>query len=252
MDLNNIDISKLKYNMQGYEGVNLSDEHEAIIQKAGAFIDEARNSKLLTCDEECRKNEKENLLYNDYLQAKQTATNAPKILEESEKNFYTFSKGGLWYQNMIEKKKEDEATKLISKLYEKYNIKSKEFSLLLNKYKDQKIYDSHIDDLAVNYTSRLNKIRKEIKNKTNNSNIANRKTYYEQQKKITYINMNKILSYIYKLLVGFYIIFLLILKKQYKNKTLISIGIGLILYPYVMPYIITTIVYIYSVISQYL
>ena len=252
MDLNNIDISKLKYNMQGYEGVNLSDEHEAIIQKAGAFIDEARNSKLLTCDEECRKNEKENLLYNDYLQAKQTATNAPKILEESEKNFYTFSKGGLWYQNMIEKKKEDEATKLISKLYEKYNIKSKEFSLLLNKYKDQKIYDSHIDDLAVNYTSRLNKIRKEIKNKTNNSNIANRKTYYEQQKKITYINMNKILSYIYKLLIGFYIIFLLILKKQYKNKTLISIGIGLILYPYVMPYIITTIVYIYSVISQYL
>jgi len=252
MDLNNIDISKLKYNMQGYEGVNLSDEHEAIIQKAGAFIDEARNSKLLTCDEECRKNEKENLLYNDYLQAKQTATNAPKILEESEKNFYTFSKGGLWYQNMIEKKKEDEATKLISQLYEKYNIKSKEFSLLLNKYKDQKIYDSHIDDLAVNYTSRLNKIRKEIKNKTNNSNIANRKTYYEQQKKITYINMNKILSYIYKLLVGFYIIFLLILKKQYKNKTLISIGIGLILYPYVMPYIITTIVYIYSVISQYL
>jgi len=252
MDLNNIDISKLKYNMQGYEGVNLSDEHEAIIQKAGAFIDEARNSKLLTCDEECRKNEKENLLYNDYLQAKQTATNAPKILEESEKNFYTFSKGGLWYQNMIEKKKEDEATKLISQLYEKYNIKSKEFSLLLNKYKDQKIYDSHIDDLAVNYTSRLNKIRKEIKNKTNNSNIANRKTYYEQQKKITYINMNKILSYIYKLLIGFYIIFLLILKKQYKNKTLISIGIGLILYPYVMPYIITTIVYIYSVISQYL
>jgi hypothetical protein len=251
MDLHNIDLSKLKYNSQGYEGVQLSDEHEAIIKKAGAFVDEARNSKLLTCDEECRKNEKENLLYFDYLQAKQTAENAPNMLEESEKNFYTFSKGGLWYQNMIEQKKEEEATTLVNRLYETYNNKSKEFGLLLNKYKDQKLYGSHIDELADSYTSRLDKVRKNIRNKKNKTNVANRKTYYEQQNKVSVINMNIILSYIYKLLVGFYIIFLLILKKQYKNTTLLGIAAALILYPYMMPYIIEAIVYIYNGISKY-
>ena len=251
IDLNNIDISKLKYNAHGYDGVQLSDEHEAIIAKTGAFIDEARNSKILTCDEECRQNEKENLLYSDYLQAKQTAANAPEILEESEKNFYTFSKGGLWYQNMIEQKKEDEADKLINRLYKKYKIKSNEFGVLLNKYKDQKIYGSHINDLAVSYTSRLDNVRKNIRDKTNKTNVANRKTYYEQQNKEGIINLNTILSYIYVLVVGLYIIFLLILKKQYKNPTLLGIGAGLILYPYMMPYIIDVFVYIYNLVSKY-
>ena len=93
IDLRNIDLSKLQVNTQGYDNVELSPEHEEMIRKVGVLIDDAKTSKLLSCDEECRKNQKEQLLYNDYLQAKQTAENAPRVLEETERNFYEFSKG---------------------------------------------------------------------------------------------------------------------------------------------------------------
>ena len=80
--------SKIDWNIG--DAPQLSDEHEELVQNVSNLIDKAIESKVLTCDAACQKNEKERLLFNDYLQAKQNSENAPRILEDTRKNFYEF------------------------------------------------------------------------------------------------------------------------------------------------------------------
>ena len=238
IDLQNIDISKLKLNTQGYDAIPFSDEHEAFIQQVAGFVDSATQSKLLTCDAECQKNEKEKLLYNDYLQAKQNSDNAPRILEDSKKNFYEFSKGDLWYQEKRESVEQNNANKLSNVLLDKFNANVNTVGILINKYKDQQLYNEHIDDLATTYKNKLQTLQTDSVKTQTDANVKNRKSYYENQKNGWIEYANHILTILYWIIVAIYMLIMLVLHKQYKNKKVWGVSIALISYPYIVQFVV--------------
>ena len=233
IDLNNIDLSKLKVNTKGYESVQLSDEHEAMIKKVGNFIDDARKSNALNCDAECKRNQKETLLYNDYLQAKQTAENAPQILEDSERNFYEFSKGGAWFQNMKRGETDKSAQKLVNLLKRDYVNNYEKFAQLLQQYSTQHIYSNNMEEVERTYENKLTNVERKEKDKKSNAAINNRKSFYDSQKTEMYDFFISIVKSIYYLIVAIYAVIMLLIHGEYKNKTIWGILIAMVLYPYV-------------------
>ena len=249
MDLTNIDLSKINMtDINGNEGKPIDEETKAMIRNMASFITNAQKGMYVQCDEECRKNKKEELLFQDYLQAKQTSENAPRILEESEKNFYTFSKGGLWYQNMMEDKQKQTATEVTDKLMKKYTSNAEKMEILINKYRDQEIYKTRIDDLMNNYSSRVNKLDHKLANTESNSAIENRRTFYNTQKISLVDSLKHMLKIVYFLLVAVYVVIMVILQGQYKNRKVLLTVAGFIAYPYVIGYVFDILMWIYHLV----
>lgn len=237
IDLNNVDLSQLKVNTKGYENVELSPEHEEMIKNTGQLIEDVRKSKILTCDKECRENQKKDLLYNDYLQARQNAENAPRILEEAERNFYEFSKGTAQYNKFKEGEYSKEATSVINKIAKQYLERLERVLELYNTYNTQKSYMQNVNEIIATYEKENQHLEKKIKHDMNVDHLNNRKSYYAIQKNDFYEWISSMLTTIYYILAASYMVVFVFINKQYTNVRLWLRCIGLLSVPLVSTYV---------------
>lgn len=237
IDFNNLDLSKLKVNTQGYDGIELGPEHEEMINSVGKMIDEVKNSNLLTCDAECRRNQQEDALYNDYLNAKKNVEQAPAILEEAERNFYEYSKGTEQFNKMKEQEYTSQANRNANNIAKDYLEKLKSTLELYNQYKTQQTYLSNIDTTKSMLETKVDVTKKEISDYENSKHLNNRMDYYTREKieRSDWIsNIIKIVYYLFAIAFGFTFI---VLDKQYTNLKLWGVTIAFLLYPVVSLYV---------------
>ena len=236
-NLNNIDLSKLKVNTKGYENVNLSPEHEKMINNVGQLIDDVRTSNVLKCDSECQRNEKEKLLYNDYLEAKQRVENAPQILEEAERNFYEFSKGTKAYSQLREKEFKADANANASKIVSSHNKLLEKTQNLINQYKTQQGFIDELDDAIDIYENNIASLSDKEHTEKNEQNIDNRLNYYKLQQEGTLLSINAYLRYVYYIVVLIFGAVFIIINGKFSDYRLWSKFIALFLFPTVFSFL---------------
>jgi len=231
IDLNNIDLSQLQVNTKGYENVELPTEHEELIKNVSTMIADAQTSKLLTCDSECRKNEKEKLLYNDYLEAKQNAENAPRVLEETERNFYEFQKGPAAYSKMREEELGKTAAKNANEVADRYIKQLIKTDELYKQYKTQQTYINQLDDASQLYQRNIKDVKKEITIDDNKVAIDNRMNYYTVQREDFLQWVSKLIQGLYYVLAVAYGVVFILLNKKYTDIKLWGTFIAVVLFP---------------------
>jgi hypothetical protein len=190
-----MDLSKMNYNTMGLDAVLFPDnKHSELVAKVNNLLNDTLVDTDLLCDKDCQKDRKESQLYQAYVNAKNNLTNAPKSLEISERDYITFSKGGLAYHQQQENMYRKKADSIIKSLTDMYNVAYKQASVILNTYKDQVIYSDHVEELSNTYSNKVTKLKSDVENTKSSFNVANRLTEYKMgwieifQQINTYIN----------------------------------------------------------------
>lgn len=225
IDFNNLDMSKLNLNTSnlGLDTLPLSEEHKSMLENVTALLNSNTLQNSIQCDAECRKNKKEQGLYNEYIQAKNTYTNAPENLEDTERKFYSFSKGGAWYMNFKEKEEEKNADAMIQLLKSDFETNLQKIRLLISQNRDRENYNTKLNELLKSYEEKIKNAQKTHDRIENSSNIANRETIYDVETIQTYSSIHTY-TYIFVILLFIaYCIYILGVKKIYTRKQFIFV-----------------------------
>jgi len=230
-NLLNIDFTNMnEKNFQGYDSVKqmMTPEHQQLLDKVNEGIEYIKeNQHTFGCGAECKKNSKEESLYNQFLQAKTSLDNAPNKLIDAERNYITFKEGGVAYQELIEKQQNEKAKQNILEIKNQFNNKKDKIKIMIDAFEDQTIYDKNINELDNIYSEQISILTKKQIKKENKQAMDNRLSYYnlEWLSPIQYINY--LLKYLFWLLVIIYLV-LSIFYKRY-NRTHFKIGVPIML-----------------------
>lgn len=201
--LQNVDLNEIINNSSMIE---MPEGQEELLSKISGFVDNVNNDSVLRCDSECQKNRRSTELYEKYADARENAETAPEEVENTERDYYIYSKGDYAYNKMKEREYSKKGKKLASLLKSDFNENYKEIGLLLNNVNQQNTYNKHIDDLVNTYSNENTELNKNIQNTESKTNVANRKTTYYSQ----YIDyMETISTTLYRLNLILTIIFLI-------------------------------------------
>ena len=215
-------------NQENIPSVDIPDEYKDMLSNVNTFVEMANNSDILTCDAECEKNKTERTYYNNFLNQQANLLNASKQFDIAEREYITLSKGSDYYQNF----KEDEYKKDADKIIEKLNKKMSEFFIIL---KQQITNNDTLNEAIENtaelretYSEKVSNLKTDIADEENITNVANRKSYYENQKKGFWCSVN------YNLIILFWILFIayIIISVVYKQYTKKHVKIALFVIPF--------------------
>ena len=96
----------------------LLQRQQATTEKLTALLDQSMTS--LSCGPTCQKIKKTEELNQKYLDAQTNMQTAPIQLETSKKNYYVFTEGRPYYDNMLEEELKEKSKKLGSLLAENF------------------------------------------------------------------------------------------------------------------------------------
>lgn len=217
-DLGNIDLNKM-----GMGGSGLSDEHAKLLENATSMLNNNELKTTLNCDDDCIRDKQEKALYDDYLNAKNTYENAPNVLEDTERKFYSFSKGGVWYQNFKEQQSEKTASSLIKYLRTDFTDYLKRIKLMINTFNEQEKYVHHIGDLSSQYEKKVKTINNYKSKIENDSNISNREYTYDADNIVFYKKISKYTFWITFLILILYTGYVFGIKRIYNKKQIVFV-----------------------------
>ena len=159
-------------------------------------------SNYAECDEECQKNKKTQDLYKKYLDSQAIVENGPKELEKNKKNYYVYTNGETYYENMKQTELNKNVNDIISQITEEFNLQI-ELAKSLNTV-------LATTDPEVNCTDQYpiiqGKLKHEIYEKTDEMMVNNRETYYDDQATENLELWKKFLLFIYYFLILVFLI----------------------------------------------
>tara|TARA_B100001063_G_C16749876_1_gene549667 strand:+ start:1010 stop:1735 length:726 start_codon:yes stop_codon:yes gene_type:complete len=214
-------------NQENIPSVDIPDEYKDMLSNVNTFVEMANNSDIFTCDAECEKNKTEKTYYDNFLKQQANLLNASKQFDIAEREYITSSKGSDYYQNFKEEEYKIDADKIIEKLNEKmFEI----FTILKQQITNNDTLNGAIQntsELRETYSEKVSNLKTEIDNGENTTNVANRKSYYENQKKGFWCSLN------YNLIILFWIMFIayIIISVVYKQYTKKHVKIALFVIP---------------------
>ena len=229
-------------NQENIPEVKIPDEYKDMLSKVNDFIGMAKNSDLLTCDEDCQKKKEEEEFYNNFLIQQANLVNAPKQFDIAERQYITSSKGVNYYQNFKEDEYKEDAEKIIERLNKKVSkiyISIKEL-IANNNTLNSAIKNSK--ELRKTYSEKVSNLKTDIVDEENTSNVANRKSYYQNQKVNSWCSTNYSLFILFWILFISYII-IAVIYKQYTKITLFVIPLLALLNPNTLHHIVYSILY---------
>ena len=206
----------------------------------------------LVCGPECRQERQTDELKNTWLTAKKNLTDGPTTVALAEKNYYEFTKGEPYYENMLLERYEKNAEMLKKKSITKHKDFVKELKSLLAEYKGEAVYASRMQELLKIRLKENKKFKKDIDDYKAQIETSDRKTWYEIQQNDDIKWSNTIIRFMYYALLIIYIIFgSFLTRKEYMNwKVWVIIGLY-ILFPFIVYWLTVQIFNIYGSISQY-
>lgn len=202
------------------------------INKAYKAIDTALSRNI--CDEDCQRKRRRMKILKEIGQIDKVIAAAPKKVEDLEYKYYELADGDDWYRNWKETKLLKEKEKEQSELLKQHEKDLKNMRIDLHNYNTQYTYVSNLGDLSDKYKSSNERLENEGKVITNNKNTNFRKALYEQEYIEKYLRANNFLYKLYWGLIIFYIVYFIIMDKQFKNMKLWRNVIIIIAIPYVL------------------
>lgn len=158
-----------------------------------------RATDAIVCDSACQRERTSNELREKYFNAKTNLMTAPNQLNVAAKNYFTYVEGESGYNNYLEKKLGDEATKITTDFQNNFNTQVEKITNALDSYDGLLVNYINIIELYNNYADKNIELENDLKIQKSDVLTNHRKSYYQDQ------GMDTLISY-YKWLLFFYVV----------------------------------------------
>jgi hypothetical protein len=207
-----------------------------------------KSSEALMCGPSCQKKKVTDELKQKYLDAETNLKTAPVQLEQSKKNYYIYTEGRPYYDNMLEEELKLKAEKISEMISENFNKELADANTMNSYLNTALINSENTKELLKQYTEKNVEMKTLLRNQHGDILTNDRKTYYETDALNSLKSWYKLLWYIYYLLVIIIIISFLIAQSGLSIFSKVIITISLIFYPYFINYIFILLYRVFSAI----
>jgi hypothetical protein len=229
-------FSNIQQSLQQSGQKSLIQNQQINQDKINELLEQA--SSTLLCGPTCQKIKKTEELKQKYLDAETNVKTAPIELEQSRKNFYVFSEGNAYYENMLEKELNERVKKISLLLSNNFKDELTSASTM-NQYLNTALMNSsYVEELLDFYLEQNKELS--IKLMKNHGDILtnDRKTYYETEELNRLKKWYNVWWYIYYILIILFVSSCVILPSNVTIVKKILISILLIFYPYYIDYVL--------------
>lgn len=203
-----------------------------------SFIKKAHD--VITCDSNCQKQKKAEELKQKYLASQTNLASASNQVEVAEKNYVTFTKGELAYNNKKEERLHEKAKIIIHTFEENFKKDATQIINKVNTYNGITINLKNVIELYATYKKENVELGKEVKNNASDVLTNERKTYYENQGiddlKFSYYY---ILLSVYSICIITYSFNALLYASHISWKYRLSFFILLLVLPFISPFLLS-------------
>ena len=197
-----------------------------------------KTAESMVCGPSCQRQKISDELKQKYLDAKTNIQTAPINLEETKKNFYVYTKGRPYYDNMKEEELKQTVNNISTLIINNFNDELSNTNTMNSYLNTALINSSNTEDLLNEYLNK-NKMLKLKLRETHGDILTNdRKTYYETEAYDRLVLWYRLLWYIYYITIIILILSLILSENKLNNVSKIIIVILLVFYPYYISYII--------------
>ena len=227
-DLQNKDYSLVKQQ-------ELLSNQQSSQDKITALLEQSAQS--LICGPDCQKQKITEELKQKYLNSQTNLQTAPINLETTKKNYYIFSEGRPFYENMLEEELKQKADKISELITESFNDEVSD-ALTMNQYYDTAIINSkYTKELLKDYSDKNVDLKLKLRNRHGDILTNDRKTFYETDALERLQLWYKFWWYIYYMLIVVFVIAIIGSPSQLSFIKKSVILILLFFYPYYINYI---------------
>lgn len=210
-----------------------------------------QSTQALSCGPTCQKLKVSEELKQRYLDAETNMQTAPIKVEQTKKNYYIFTEGRPYYDNMKEEELKVKANKIADLLKENF-ITELSNANTMNTYLNTALINSqHTKDLFNHYLENNKMLKLKLRETRGDILTNDRKTYYETDALDRLKLWYNFFWYIYYLLVLTLIIALFLSPSDLNTIKKIIISIIILFYPYYIDFIVRWIHGLYtSIVSR--
>jgi hypothetical protein len=225
---------------------NLQNTHlnqKKILQKQQISQDKINqllelSSQELICGPDCQQKKISTELKQKYLDAQTNLQTAPINLENTKKNFYVYSEGLPFYDNMREEELQQKADTISTLISQNFNSEVSDANVM-NIYLNTALINSkYTKELLENYLEKNHKLKLQLKERYGDILTNDRKTYYETDALNTLTFWYKLFWYIYYVLVIMLILAFIFSSTDMSRITKIIISVLVLFYTYYIDYIV--------------
>ena len=192
-----------------------STKQKILQEKLDSLVKRANEN--LMCGAECKKQRTENELQKKYLAAKDNLQDAPKDLNNAEKNYFTFVNGKVWYNKFQQQKNSEiarlEAHKLNSEFMKKHDDLKKDIQY----FDSQNAYIKNMDTLLKKYRDSNKQLKKKVDDNAKNVQTSSRLSFYYEDDIETINDWTSVLTFIYWIIFSALVIKFIVLDTNFTD-----------------------------------
>ena len=208
----------------------LLKKQQASTEKLTALLEQSLNT--LSCGPACQKTKISEDLNQKYLNAQTNMQTAPVQLETTKKNYYVFTEGQPYYDNMLEDELREKAKILTNLLADNFKEEIFNAKTMNSYYNTELTNSSYTKELYAVYLEKNKLVQNSIKNHHADVITNDRKTYYESEALIDLKNWHTFLWYAFYLFAMPIFTFTLITKSSLHFIVKLFVELIALAYPY--------------------
>jgi len=236
-------FSNIQQNLKSFQNTDGDNQNQNLLQSQQISQDKInklleQSSQAMLCGPNCQKLKVADELKQKYLDAETNMQTAPKQLEQSMKNYYIFTEGKTYYDNIQEEELNKKANMTSQLLATNFNDEISSANTMNTYLNTALINSENTKDLLKEYLEKNKLLKVKLRERHGDILTNERKTYYETEAYENLILWYRFFWWIYYIVV---LILILLLIFSTSGLTLIQkivIVIVFIFYPYYIDYII--------------
>lgn len=232
-------ISNIQQNLNK---INQDDNNKTLLQRQQISQDKInelleKSSQDILCGPTCQELRVTDELKQKYLDAETNMQTAPIQLEQSKKNYYIFTEGRTYYDNMLEEELNKNANMISKLLSENFNDEISSANTMNTYLNTALINSENTKELLEEYLKKNQLLKVKLRERHGDILTNDRKTYYEIEAYENLVLWYRFFWWIYYIVV-LIMILVLIFSPSYKVFYKIVIIVLLIFYPYYIDYVV--------------
>ena len=170
-------FSSIQQNLQNNDKTSLLQKQQVSQDKINELLE--KSAEAMMCGPTCQKLKITEELKQKYLDAQTNIQTAPTKLEQTKKNYYIYSEGRPYYDNMLEEELTQKSEKISTLLSENFNDEI-DSALTMNNYLNTALINSsYTKELLDDYTEKNKEVKLLLRDRHGDILTNDRKTYYE-------------------------------------------------------------------------
>lgn len=231
-DLNNMNEPSNDSKNVNTDSDKLLKKQQISTEKLNALLEQSFSA--ISCGPTCEKIKKEQELKQKYLDAQTNLQTAPVQLENTKKNYYVFTEGQPYYNDMLEEELKEKAKTLTKLLSENFHEEITNANMMNSYYKTEETNSSYTKELYDVYLEKNKLILKTIKEHHGDVLTNDRKTYYETEALESLKNWYSFFWFFYYFIIIIIFTIALITKTNYHFLTRFVFCMTAIVLPYII------------------